>query len=105
MTSTTGYLVIKKFPWEAAIWFTALILLACYFPSQEHAHFTICPLALAGVDWCPGCGLGRSLSHLLHGQWQLSFTAHPLGGFALIILSLRIINLTKTFLHNYGKNN
>jgi len=31
-------------------------------------HLTLCPLALAGFHWCPGCGVGRSMILALHGQ-------------------------------------
>ncbi|MEX2232255.1 MAG: DUF2752 domain-containing protein [Cyclobacteriaceae bacterium] len=71
---------------------------------MNHSHFSLCPLKNAGWDLCPGCGLGMSISLLFHGQISESFQAHPLGIFALIILSFRIIDLTKQYLQNYGKS-
>jgi hypothetical protein len=93
----------KSVPREAIVWSLALIALACAEPLAE-SHVTICPLALLGVDICPGCGLGRSIIFLFHGHWQESFAAHPLGFFAVIFLLYRIISLTLTHLHYYGKN-
>lgn len=29
---------------------------------------------------CPGCGLTRSIAHLAHGDFALSWRLHPLGG-------------------------
>jgi hypothetical protein len=95
---------LRKFPFEAFFWFMALICLACVDPSTEH-HFIICPLALAGLDWCPGCGLGRSIAYLFDRQIQNSLHVHPLGIFAVIVLSYRIIQLTKFYLNTHGKNN
>ena len=74
---------------EAFIWIAVLV----YFvisPVHNAGHFTICPLNLAGFDYCPGCGLGRALVLLLHGRISESFSMHPLAVFALIVLIGRI---------------
>lgn len=89
-------------PIEALIWVMALVLLAISSPT--HAHFTVCPLALAGLDWCPGCGLGRSVIYLFDGEFAKSWQEHPLGGLAVIVLSVRIVNLTKLYIIHYGKS-
>ena len=94
---------ISRVPLEAAIWFTGLVMLAMLDP-HGHSHFTICPLANAGLDFCPGCGLGKSITLLLHGMPVASFKAHPLGFFAVAVLIHRIYSLTKTTLIYYGKN-
>src|SRR5687768_12941054 len=94
---------IQRFPWEALIWISGLILLALMSP--EIGHFTICPLSNLGFDFCPGCGLGRSISLLFRGRVLESFAAHPLGIFAVIILTYRIFHLTKTYFKLYGKSN
>ncbi|UII32956.1 DUF2752 domain-containing protein [Fulvivirga ulvae] len=78
---------------EALIWLTALIALAL-LPAGTHTHFSFCPLSNLGFEFCPGCGLGRSVSQAFHGQFKASFASHPLGLFAIIILSYRIITLS-----------
>lgn len=42
-----------------------------------------------GID-CPGCGLTRSVIHLVHGRFAASLTTHRLGGlvFSLIVLQV-----------------
>src|SRR5688572_22820194 len=95
---------LRQIPTEAIVWSAGLIFLALY-PPTGHSHFTVCPLALLGADWCPGCGLGQSISWLFRGEWQRSFNTHPLGIFAVIILSFRIITLLKKYLNYYGKSN
>ena len=87
---------------EAFMWIAAIIFLAFIQPA-ESTHFTICPLSAVGFDFCPGCGLGRSVSYLLHGDIINSFSVHPLGIFAFIVLTIRIISLLKINWSNYGK--
>jgi|SRR5688500_15451915 len=93
---------VKRLPLEAIVWTTGLIILATLQSGSN--HFSLCLLKSAGITWCPGCGLGNSIALLLHGNFTESFKAHPLGIFALLILSFRIISLTKLYLQNYGKS-
>jgi len=81
---------------EAVIWLVALIALAIMDPTQQHA--TICPIGMMGFDFCPGCGLGHSIGYLFRGEWALSWQTHPLGFFAVGILSYRIVTI---ILNNY----
>jgi hypothetical protein len=94
---------LRYIPFEAIIWFGGLVILA--FLNPIGSHFTLCPLHNLGFDFCPGCGLGKSISFLFRGQVAQSFKAHPLGIFAVIVLSLRILNLLKNFIKSYGQNN
>jgi hypothetical protein len=96
--------MLKRIPLEGLCWLTGLLFLAFFDPEAATAHFTLCPLKNAGFDFCPGCGLGKSVSFLFHGDLQQSFNSHPLGIFAIIILSFRIINLAKQYLQHYGKS-
>ena len=98
----TGFLVLKRIlhnfynliTSEIFIWSSALIYLAI-FNHPGHAHFSICPLKNLGIEFCPGCGLGNSISYLFRGEIISSFYAHPFGIPALIILISRIISLIK----------
>jgi len=82
-----------KIPFELIIWVAALLLL--FFLPIAESSFTICPLYHLGVDFCPGCGLGRSVQLLLHGQIAASFKMHPLGIITVPLLLFRIIQLCK----------
>ena len=94
---------ISRIPAEAVVWVVGLVILASLDPHAPE-HYTICPLASAGFDFCPGCGLGRSITLLFHGMPAASFEAHPLGPFAIVVLIHRIYSLTKTTLIYHGKN-
>ena len=83
---------IKSFPIELAFWLVALVLLAIANPTEH--HFTLCPLANLGFDWCPGCGLGRSITALFHGDINASFAQHWFGIPALLLIAYRIYQLT-----------
>lgn len=93
---------LRTFPREAVIWALGLILLA--FGDPLNHHFTLCPVASLGFDFCPGCGLGRSVSWFFRGEIAASFHAHPFGIFAVFVLSFRIFKLTKQHLSAHGKN-
>lgn len=95
--------MIKRFPLELCIWSGALIVLALSYPGAK--HFTLCPMANLGIHWCPGCGLGRSLSYLLQGEIRLSWDQHWFGIPALSILIYRILQLLNKFVLNLMKPN
>jgi hypothetical protein len=48
-----------------------------------------------GFKYCPGCGLGHSISYFLHGEVTRSLQTHPLGIIATVILVSRIFSLLK----------
>jgi hypothetical protein len=77
---------------EFFFWAGALIALAVA-PTTSEPHFTLCPFALAGLAHCPGCGLGRSLSFLLHGDIARSIEMHCLGIPALGVIAVRCFRL------------
>jgi hypothetical protein len=77
---------------EAIVWIGAFIYLAVHDPYAQ-SEFTLCPLKNLGFHYCPGCGLGRSVSFLLHGDVVRSFETHILGIPATIIFFSRIISL------------
>jgi hypothetical protein len=94
---------ILFFPLEVIAWLAGLLTLAFLDPTNE-THVTICPLANLGFEFCPGCGLGRSISFLFRGEFLQSFQSHPLGLFAVIILSFRIFKLLKQHIKSHGKS-
>lgn len=77
---------------EALLWLGILLSMMVSQPVIE-THLTLCPLALAGFHWCPGCGVGRSMILALHGQVIASISIHPLGLPAIAVLSERIYEL------------
>ncbi|MEO6149064.1 MAG: DUF2752 domain-containing protein [Mucilaginibacter sp.] len=101
--------MIKKFitkNFELIFWVAALIALAVTNPAVE-THFSLCPLKMAGISWCPGCGLGHAISWLFRGDIKHSFQAHWLGIPALLIIAWRIYSLIKNqdrHFHTFLKN-
>ncbi|PIQ10957.1 MAG: hypothetical protein COW71_01545 [Ignavibacteriales bacterium CG18_big_fil_WC_8_21_14_2_50_31_20] len=58
-------------------------------------HLDFCLFSLVGIENCPGCGLGKSISMIFHGDFVASFNAHPLGIPALFLILKRIYKLIK----------
>ena len=86
-----------KIPIELITWVAGLLYLGCVPPG----NFSFCIFHHLGFSFCPGCGLGHSIYYLLHGQWEDSIHAHPLGIIATAILFHRIYILCKSL--NYFK--
>jgi len=84
--------------------FWCLALMALWWMDPHGNHFSLCPLHHLGMEWCPGCGLGRSMSLLMKGEIAASWNRHPLGGFALAVILHRIFEIIKCLQtkHNYG---
>lgn len=94
--------IIKRIDIEAVFWLSAFVYLTVINPYTPK-HLDFCLFSLVGIDNCPGCGLGKSISMVFHGDFAGSFNAHPLGIPAIILILKRIyklinnkINLTKT---------
>jgi hypothetical protein len=85
---------LSLFGMEGFIWITALLYFT-FFVNPSETHFTICPLSNAGFEHCPGCGLGNSISLLLHGKFSESFNSHILGIPAILIIIHRIYSIIK----------
>lgn len=77
---------------ELIFWITSMTMLALMQPGSDH-YFSLCIFKMAGINFCPGCGLGHSISYLFHGNIQASFSSHPLGIFAVIIILFRVYKL------------
>ncbi len=84
----------KKIDIEAVFWLVAFAYLAFINPySPKHLEF--CLFSLVGIENCPGCGLGKSISMIFHGDFVGSFNAHPLGIPAILLIVKRIYRLVK----------
>ncbi len=86
--------ILKTVEWEALAWIAGLIYLALIDPYSD-SHFTLCPYKNLGINFCPGCGLGKSISLFYHGDFSLSVHTHPLGIIAFTIISIRIVQLIR----------
>jgi hypothetical protein len=85
---------ILNFLWakkEAFIWIAALLFLAVSDPADH--HYTLCPFSNLGFEFCPGCGIGHSIGYLFRGDFIRSFETHPLGIFAIILISYRTFQI------------
>lgn len=88
---------LKDIPLELCFWVVAIVLLASANPTQH--HFMVCPIANLGFNWCPGCGLGRSIMAIFNGDINESLKQHWLGIPALLIILHRIYQLLKQLLN------
>lgn len=86
--------LLRTIPVEAYIWTAGLIALACTNPNHV-GLFDLCLFKKLGLPFCPGCGLGHSISFLFRGQISSAFSAHPLGPFAVFVLVGRILTLSR----------
>ena len=84
--------IVKQIRPEAILWIAALIYLITINPLRG-GHLDFCVFHLIGIENCPGCGLGRSMSFLFHGDLVNSIRMHPLGIIAVILIVHRIITL------------
>lgn len=81
---------------ELIFWITSLTWLAIIQPGAD--HFSLCIFKWLGIHFCPGCGLGHSISYLFHGNIAASVSSHPLGIFAVAVIIFRIYKLFKRHL-------
>jgi len=89
--------IISKY-FELVFWAAALVALAMTDPAGG-VHFSLCPLKAMGITWCPGCGLGHSISWLFRGNMANSWHAHWFGMPALGIILYRIYDLSRQRMH------
>jgi len=87
---------------ELIFWVTALVALAVTHPATK-GHLALCLFKLAGISWCPGCGIGHAISWLLHGSVTQSFKVHWLGIPALAVIIYRICCLSVYQLFTFKK--
>jgi len=73
---------------ELSILFGGIILLALMDPDSK--EISLCIFDNIGI-FCPGEGLGRSISFIFRGMWAEAWSSHPAGYLAVPVLSFRII--------------
>lgn len=78
-----------------------MIYLIFFIPA---VGFSICPLKNLGIEICPGCGLGNSISLIAKMEIESAFAINPLGFLALPVIILRIIKLAKNLFSTKRKN-
>ncbi len=83
-----------KLNMELIAWIIALFV-PFFINPWASDHFSICFFKWIGIDWCPGCGLGKSMAFLYRGEWRLSFQSHWLGAVATLLLAYRVFNLLR----------
>lgn len=91
MTIQNAILFFRKH-FEVIFWTSGLLALAIMDPTKDQ-DFSFCIFKFIGIHHCPGCGLGHSVSYILHGNVRQSFNAHPLGIFALAVIFQRVTKL------------
>lgn len=78
---------------EWMVFFSGLLLLALMNP--ENTSHSFCLFELAGIDFCPGEGLGHSIAYTFRGEFSQAMNAHVAGPAAVIILGFRIGQILK----------
>lgn len=78
---------------EWAVLAVGILLMAYMDPLNGKSTF--CLFERAGISFCPGEGLGRSIAYLFRGDVNASFASHPAGIPAVLILSGRIFTILK----------
>ena len=77
------------------------LLLAPLFINPSAGNYpSLCLFHALGIDFCPGCGLGRALALLYRGDIAASFLTHPLAIVFVAIISLRIVTLIRMLVDN-----
>ncbi len=94
-----GIKTIGELDLESLFWLSAFLYLAVINP-YEPRHLSFCLFSLVGIENCPGCGLGKSISMIFHGDFISSFKSHPLGIPALVLITRRIFQLVRNRITN-----
>lgn len=85
---------------EWVVFACGLILLG--FMSPENTGISFCFFDFIGIEFCPGEGLGHSISYTFRGDFSSAMEAHLAGPAAIIILSARIMYIWRN-LYNQSK--
>ena len=91
------YYFFFHFEWIALL--SGLTFVALLDPFSQSA--SICMINRLGFDFCPGCGLGKSVAFAVRGNVSASIQSNPLGFLAILIIITRIGSI---FRRNYNLN-
>ena len=67
------------------------VLLTLAILPSDGVGIDLCPFHLLTGLICPLCGLCRSISSFLHGEWLAGFRYHPLGIGVIVFLGFLIV--------------
>ncbi len=73
---------------ELLFWTIGLTIL--FFVNPSETHFTLCLFKNSGIDFCPGCNLGKSIAYFFNGEFEESIKAHFFGIPAVVIIFHRV---------------
>lgn len=93
---------LQKNYFEVAAFSIGLLLLAFMDPYTATGP-GLCLLENLGFQYCPGDGLGHSISFFFRGELSNAMEANVLGPFAVLILSGRILHLVYQNWLNHNK--
>lgn len=89
---------------EIAAFSLGLLLLALMDPEITSGP-GLCLLENTGFAYCPGDGLGHSISYLFRGKFYSAMHSNILGPFAIVIIGGRIGYLIRKNIFNHDKSN
>lgn len=83
-----------RYHFEWIVLLAGLLLLGLMNPYVDNGT-SLCLLDAVGFPFCPGEGLGHSISFTFRGDFSAAWEAHPFGPAAVVILGYRISYLWK----------
>lgn len=73
---------------KALVWLVLLVVAAWIYPMTPLSGWIFCPFRALTDLSCAGCGMTRSVTAFVRGDWAASWSFHPAG--PLLFLSLLI---------------
>lgn len=89
-------MIKKHIEWVA---FSVGLIALAFMNPEINSGISFCLFEWAGIDFCPGKGLGHSIAYTFRGEFANAFNAHYMGPFAVFILSLRILHIWSSLLN------
>lgn len=83
---------------EWIVFSLGLILLAMMAPDES--RHSLCLFEWIGIEFCPGEGLGHSISYTFRGNIEAALESHFAGPAAVLILILRILFIWKDMIRS-----